>query len=109
MHAYLKMSSLHLTQEDANLLDGYEFNAPIIVKDVEDGFTVGVPGFTGRREITEMRLEALRAAGHSEGFVEIVRWAGDRKAWQIRFDESGQVHPDFPVGGYVPAAGLSPR
>ena len=107
MNEYLKLSSLHLTQEDADLLSVYHDNPPIRVKNLEDGITVSIPGFSGRQEITDARLQKLREAGHSEGFVEIVRWAGARNAWQVRFDESGKVHPDFPIGGWTPVPGFA--
>lgn len=108
MPEYLHLSSLHLTDNDADLLEVESDRPAIRSRDHENGVTVLIAGFTGRLEHVALRVERLREAGFSDGFVDIVRWAGRRKAWSVRFDERGELHPDFAVGGWTPPS-VSPR
>jgi len=103
----VKISWAHLTKEDVDLLSVWRSDAPITVTSLEDGFTVGTAGWSRPGAALEDRLQKLRDAGHSDGFVEVVRWAGVNHAWSVRFCEGGEVHPDIPVGGY--GSGPTPR
>ncbi|MAY29567.1 MAG: hypothetical protein CL627_10160 [Aurantimonas sp.] len=103
----LKISWQHLTQEDADLLSFWRIDAPITVMNIDDGFTVGTGGWWRPGTILENRLQKLRDAGHSEAFVEAVRWAGSKEAWSVRFCEEGEVQSDIPLGGY--GTGPTPR
>jgi hypothetical protein len=103
IRTFLDTSTAHITWADAELLVRHIESADVmqgvvlIAEAGQYGWTVSTAGMLDDAAERQDRMDAIRAAGFSDHFADLIAYAADKGAQMIRLDRDAECEPDLPT------------